>query len=220
MSRPFPNSPQFCGHNLPSRIECDVGDLVVEGTLPDEFQGSWYRSVPDPQFPPLLGDDIYLSGDGMVSLFRFDRGRVSLRMRYVRTERWKNEHAAGRALYGRYRNPFTDDPSVRGKGRGVANTTPLYHAGRLIALKEDSRGWELDPETLETRGEWDYGGKLRSQTMTPHPRIDPDTGELFFFGYEANGLASRDVAYCIADTAGELRTEQWFEAPFCALMHD
>jgi carotenoid cleavage dioxygenase-like enzyme len=48
----------------------------------------------------------------MVSLFRFDRGRASLRKRYVRTERWKNEHAAGRSLYGRYRNPFTDDPSV------------------------------------------------------------------------------------------------------------
>jgi len=220
MSRPFPNSPPFSGHNLPSRVEIDIGDLVVEGTLPDEFQGSWYRCVPDPQFPPLLGDDVYLSGDGMVSLFRFDRGRVSLRTRYVRTERWKNEHAAGRSLYGRYRNPFTDDPSVRGKGRGVANTTPLYHAGRLIALKEDSLGWELDPVTLETRGEMNFGGQLRSQTMTPHPRIDPQTGELFFFGYEAGGLASRDVAYCVADAAGELQSEQWFEAPFCALMHD
>ncbi len=220
MSRPFPSSPQFTGHNTPSRIECDLADLVVEGTLPDDIQGSWYRSIPDPQYPPMLGDDVYLSGDGMVSLFRFENGRVSLRMRYVRTERWKNERAAGRSLSGRYRNPFTDDPSVRGKGRGVANTTPLYHAGRLIALKEDSLGWELDPQTLETRGEWNYGGKLRSQTMTPHPRIDPDTGELFFFGYEAGGLATRDVAYCIADAAGELRSEQWFEAPFCALMHD
>ncbi len=220
MSRPFPTSPQFTGHNTPSRIECDVEDLVVEGALPDEIQGSWYRAIPDPQYPPMLGDDVYLSGDGMVSLFRFENGRVSLRMRYVRTERWQNEHAAGRSLSGRYRNPFTDDPSVRGKGRGVANTTPLYHAGRLIALKEDSLGWELDPGTLETRGEWNYGGQLRSQTMTPHPRIDPDTGELFFFGYEAGGLATRDVAYCIADAAGELCSEQWFEAPFCALMHD
>ncbi len=220
MTERFPESPQFTGHNAPCRIECDIRDLVVEGSLPADMQGSWYRSIPDPQYPPMLGDDIYLSGDGMVSLFRFEAGHVDLRMRYVHTERWRDEHAARRSLHGLYRNPFTDDPSVRGRGRGVANTTPLYHAGRLIALKEDSRGWQLDPHTLETLGEFDFGGKLRSQTMTPHPRIDPQTGELFFFGYEAGGLATRDVAYCVADAAGELQSEQWFQAPFCALMHD
>jgi len=44
-------------------------------------------------------------------------------------------------------------------------------------------------------------------------RIDPQTGELFFFGYEANGLASTQVAYCVADQQGNLIREQWFDAP-------
>ena len=220
MTAPFPDRPDFTGHNAPVRVECDIFDLVVEGSLPQDIRGTWFRSIPDPRFPPFLGDDIYLSGDGMVSRLHFAGGRVDLRIRYVRTERWQNEHGAGRSLYGRYRNPYTDDPSVQGKGRGVANTTPLYHAGRLIALKEDSRGWELDPRTLETVGEWDFAGRLRSQTMTPHPKIDPHTGELYFFGYEAAGLATRDIAYCIADSRGDLVREQWFEAPYCALMHD
>jgi len=220
VTAPFPDRPDFTGHNAPVRVECDIFDLVVEGSLPQDIRGTWFRSIPDPRFPPFLGDDIYLSGDGMVSRLHFAGGRVDLRIRYVRTERWQNEHGAGRSLYGRYRNPYTDDPSVQGKGRGVANTTPLYHAGRLIALKEDSRGWELDPRTLETVGEWDFAGRLRSQTMTPHPKIDPHTGELYFFGYEAAGLATRDIAYCIADSRGDLVREQWFEAPYCALMHD
>jgi carotenoid cleavage dioxygenase len=43
---------------------------------------------------------------------------------------------------------------------------------------------------------------------------------MFFFGYEAGGLCSRDVAYCIADKHGNLMSEQWFEAPYCSLMHD
>ena len=38
--------------------------------------------------------------------------------------------------------------------------------------------------------------------MTAHVRIDPQTGELFFFGYEADGLASTKVSYCIADKLG------------------
>lgn len=220
MTTPFPATPDFSGHNAPSRIECDIFDLVVEGTLPAEFEGSWYRSVPDPQYPPLMGDDTYLSGDGMVSLFRFEKGHVDFKMRYVQTERWKNERAARRSLHGLYRNPYTDDPSVRGKGRGAANTTPIVHAGRLFALKEDSRAWELDPVTLATVGERSYGGRLRTPTMTAHPRIDPDTGEMYFFGYEAGGLASREVAFCVADKNGELIREDWFEVPFCALMHD
>ncbi|MGH8227721.1 MAG: carotenoid oxygenase family protein [Steroidobacteraceae bacterium] len=220
MTRPFPDTPDFSGHNAPSRIECDIFDLVVEGELPAEIEGAWYRSIPDPQFPPMLGDDTYLSGDGMVSVFRIGKGHADFSMRYVRTDRWRNERAARRSLHGLYRNPFTDDPSVRGKGRGAANTTPIYHAGRLLAAKEDSRAWEVDPATLETLGEWDYHGKLRSATMTPHPRIDPDTGEMYFFGYEASGLASRDVAYCVANRDGELVREDWFEVPYCALMHD
>jgi len=67
---------------------------VVEGTLPEEIDGAWYCSVPDPQFPPMLGDDTYLSGDGMVSLFRIHGGRVDFKQRYVQTERWRNERAA------------------------------------------------------------------------------------------------------------------------------
>ena len=64
------------------------------------------------------------------------------------------------------------------------------------------------------------GGRLRSETVTAHVRIDPQTGEMFFFGYEAGGLASTKVAYCIADRHGTLVREQWFDAPYCALMHD
>ncbi|MBN1240863.1 MAG: carotenoid oxygenase family protein [Gammaproteobacteria bacterium] len=201
-------------------MECDIYDLVIEGEVPREISGSWYRSVPDPQYPPMLGYDTFLSGDGMVSLFRFEDGHVDFKMRYVMTERLLDTRAARRSLHGRYRNPFTDDPSVRGHRRGAANTTPVWHGGRLLALKEDSRAMEIDPVTLETRGEFDYGGKLRSQTMTAHPRWDPETGELYFFGYEASGLATRDVAVCKADADGQLVREEWFKGPYCALMHD
>ncbi len=210
----------FVGHNAPSRVEAEIYDLVIEGTLPEELQGSWYQTVPDPQFPPKLGWDTFLSGDGMVRMFRFENGHVDFKQRYVRTERWQLERQARRALFGAYRNPFTDDASVQGKKRGVANTTPVFHGGRLFALKEDSRPFEVDPITLETIGEWDYDGRLRSETVTAHPRLDPETGEMHFFGYEAGGLATRDVAYCVANKDGELVREEWLQVPYCALMHD
>jgi carotenoid cleavage dioxygenase-like enzyme len=220
MATPFPDTMDFAGWNAPSRIECDIYDLVTEGTVPEEINGSWYRSIPDPQYSPMLGDDTFLSGDGMVSLFRFENGHIDFKMRYVKTARWKAERAARRSLYGLYRNPFTDDPSVQGKPRNVNNTTPIYHAGKLFALKEDSHAMEMDPHTLETIGEWDYDGKLKSQTMTAHTRLAPDTGDLYFFGYEAGGLVTKDVSFCVADKKGNLTREEWFEAPYVALMHD
>ena len=216
----FPKTPDFTGLNAPVRMELDIRNLPVEGTIPKEIEGAFFRAVPDPAHAPVMEDETLLSGDGMVARFLFDDGHVDYAIRYVETARYKAEKKARRALFGRYRNPFTDDPSVEGMDRTVANTTPIWHAGRLFMTKEDGRAYEVDPVTLETIGRWDYHGALKSQTMTAHARIDPTTGEMFFFGYEAGGLASEDIAYCIADRDGTLVSEQWFRAPYAAMMHD
>jgi carotenoid cleavage dioxygenase-like enzyme len=216
----FPNTIHFTALNRPVRLEVALRNLDVEGTLPQEISGSFFRAVPDPAHPPLQDDDHALSGDGMVSRFFFENGHVDYDIRYVHTARYLAERKARRALFGRYRNPFTDLPEVRGIDRTVANTTPVWHAGRLLMTKEDGHPYEMNPHTLDTVGSFDFGGKLRSETMTAHVRIDPQTGEMFFFGYEASGLATRDVAYCIANARGELVSEQWFQAPYVSSMHD
>jgi carotenoid cleavage dioxygenase-like enzyme len=220
MTHQFPHSMDFAGHNEPMRVECDIYDLVVEGVVPKEINGVWYRSVPDPQYPPLQGDDVFISGDGMINALYFQDGHVDYKLRYIMSERLKNDRAARRSLYGQYRNPFTDDASVQGKDRGVYNTTPIFYAGKLLALKEDNVAMEIDPLTLATKGRFNFNGKLKSQTMTAHTRPDPATGDLYFFGYEAAGLCTTDVAYCIADKHGNLKSEQWFKAPYVSMMHD
>lgn len=220
MTKPFPQTMDFAGFNAPSRIEADIYDLVVEGELPPGLNGAWYRMTPDPQFPPRLGDDVFISGDGMISMFRFEDGHVDYKSRYVRTERFLAERKARRALFGAYRNRFTDDASVQGLDRTVANTSPIWHAGRLLASKEDSLPYEIDPETLETRGRYDWDGRLKTCTVSAHPKVDPVTGELLFYGYEASGDASRDMSFCVADAQGRLVSEAWFEAPYPGMVHD
>ena len=216
----YPHTVEFTALNRPVRLEVAVRNLDVEGTIPHEIAGSFFRAVPDPAHPPLFDDDIALSGDGMVSRFFIENGHVDYDIRYVHTARYLAEREARRALFGKYRNPYTDLPAVRGVDRTVSNTTPVWHAGRLFMTKEDGHPYEVNPHTLETVGSYDFAGKLKSQTMTAHVRIDPQTGEMFFFGYEAGGLATRDVAYCIANARGELVSEQWFQAPYVASMHD
>ncbi len=220
MTGRFPLTPTFTGFNAPMRMEADVRDLEVEGALPAGLEGSFYRCGPDFSFPPLMVDDINHNGDGVVSMFRFQDGRVDFSMRFVRTERYELEHRAGRALFGMYRNPFTDDPSVAGKDRTLANTNVVFHGGRLLALKEDGLPYEVDPDTLATRGRWDFAGRLKSETFTAHPKIDPVSGEMIAFGYEAAGLASKTMSLQVIGKDGTLAREEFFEAPYVSFQHD
>jgi carotenoid cleavage dioxygenase-like enzyme len=217
----FPQTPDYAGLNAPLGDEYAIADLEVIGEIPGEVEGTFFRAVPDPAFPPFMEDSgAVLSGDGMISAIRFAGGKASTQMRYVDTARHLAETKAGQALFGKYRNPWTDRPEAQGIDRTVANTTPVWHAGRLLMCKEDGRPYQVDPRTLETLGSYDFAGQLRAETMTAHVRVDAATGELFFYGYEADGLGSTKVAYCLVDKQGHLLREQWFDAPYCAMMHD
>jgi carotenoid cleavage dioxygenase len=129
----FPDLLIYRGYAAPVRIEGDVDDLEVSGTIPPGLEGTFYRNSADPRYPPRLGTDIFLNGDGMIHMVRIEGGHADLKTRYVRTEKWKAERAARRALFGAYRNPFTDDPSVAGVDRGTGNTSVWWNRGRLFA---------------------------------------------------------------------------------------
>ncbi|MEO5598136.1 MAG: carotenoid oxygenase family protein [Novosphingobium sp.] len=222
MAMKFPDTPNFSGLFAPSGVEADVHSLpVIDGAVPEDLDGSFFRVAPDPCFPPPSGQDIWFNGDGMVTCFRFSNGQISLRQRWVHTEKFELENEAGHALFGAYRNPLTDDASVQGKVRSTANTNVVVHAGKLLALKEDSPPAWLDPETLATiEPVYTFGGKMTSETFTAHPKIDPATGEMLAFGYAAKGLFTRDMVFYVINTEGEITREVWFEIPYYCMMHD
>jgi isoeugenol monooxygenase len=216
----FPDTPLFKGFGAPNRIEADVYELESYGQIPADLNGRYYRAAYDWAFPPMFNDEIPVNGDGMASMFHFQNGHVDFKTRFVRTEKFQLERAARRALFGRYRNVFTADPTVRGRIRSTANTHVVWHGGKLLMLKEDGLPWEIDPVTLETVGTWDFYGAMTSKTCTAHPSFDPDTGEMYLFGYEAKGEATRDIAYYVIDASGHVSHEAWFEAPYAGMMHD
>jgi carotenoid cleavage dioxygenase len=217
----FPETRNYTGFFSPSGVEAHVRHVpVIDGAIPADLDGTFYRVAPDPQFPPLAADDIWFNGDGIITAIHLKDGGISLKQRYVHTEKFKLEAEAGRPLFGAYRNPLTDDPSVKGRVRGTANTNVVLHGGVLLALKEDSRPVAMDPDTLETIGEWDFHGKLDSQTFTAHPKIDMKTGAMHAFGYAAKGLLTRDIVYYVIDSAGDIVKDVWFELPYYCMMHD
>jgi len=181
MAVPFPNHPNLTGGYAPIQMECSALNLVIDGEIPLELNGTLYRNGPNPQFAP-RGGYHWFAGDGMVHAFHIENGRVSYKNRWPRTVKWELENEAGESLFAIF-NPQENDPRVAGvQTNGTANTNIVWHGGKLLALVESNAPFELDPETLESLGTWTFNDKLEGP-MTAHPKIDPDTGEMLFFGY-------------------------------------
>ncbi|MFD1788275.1 carotenoid oxygenase family protein [Sphingomonas floccifaciens] len=208
----------------PQAFEANVAECPVEGKIPPGLNGAFVRVGGDWAYAPKHADDSVFNQDGYVSRFRFRDGKVSYKGRWVETERYRNNRAAGRQLYGYYRNPYDCEPAVAHVAEPwrntAANTSVEVHAGRLFALKEDARPIEIDPITLETRGFHDFDGGYSSQTFTAHPKIDPVTGEMLTFGYEATGLASDDLFFYVIDRAGRVTRETRLKVPYVSMIHD
>ena len=220
----FAKVPTKMGFFTPERFEGEVMDCEVQGQVPKDMNGTFFRVGGDFLYPPLFADDAPLNSDGYISAFRFHNGVVDYKGRYVRTKRFEADRAANRQLYGYYRNPYTDDPSVRDPTRPnlrtVSNTAPVIHAGKLFTLKEDGLPHRIDPVTLETLGTWDFNGAWKSETFTAHPKLDPVSGEMVAFGYEATGLATNDVFIYAIDKTGKVTRETRIKCPHVSMLHD
>jgi carotenoid cleavage dioxygenase-like enzyme len=222
MAVDFRDHPMFPrGFNSPTRFEADVYDCEVWGTVPSDIEGTFVRMQCDFAYPPPKNEwATGFNGDGHISAFRFADGSVDYRGRYVKTERLLAERKVRKRLYGVYRNHFTDDPSVKDLDRSAANTHAYYHGGKLLVLKEDARPWHVDPHTLETLGPWDFDGKYTATSMSAHPKVDPVSGEMIAYGYQAKGDLTDDVAVYTVNAQGEITKEVWFKAPYIGIMHD
>jgi len=205
----------------PIQMECEAHDLVVEGEVPADLRGTLYRAGPNQRFTP-RGDYHLFQGDGMVHAFHIGDGKVDYNNRWVRTNKWKHEDRAGRALINPM-NPFDCDPEysdfVFTDKDGTANTAVVWHGGRLLVMEEGHPPFELDPVTLESIGSWNFRGKLAT-AMTAHPKIDPVTGEMIFFAYMATGPFAADVMVHKVNRDGILTESIHVPTPYSSMVHD
>lgn len=236
MSRPLPADPFLSGIWEPWPMEGEIRDLPVEGEVPRELAGTLYRNGPNQRFAPRSAYHVF-TGDGMIHAFRIADGKVDYRNRWVRTPRFLREDEAGESLFAAF-DPTRDDPRAKGVPSGPANTNVVWHGGRLLALVEGGLPpVELDPDTLETRGVFDFGGAIRRPIdpelakalgleatdgrapgiFTAHPKLDPETGEMLGFGYNA---IEPYLMYFVVSPQGKVVRSGEIEIPFPAMVHD
>ena len=200
-------------------MEGVVHDVRVEGELPPDINGTFYRNGPNPQFVPRGHYSSWYDGDGMVHAFHFQNGQVDYRNRWVRTERFQLERAARQALFGTLYEPETGEPSVATKTNNTANATIVCHGGKVLATWETGLPHELDPITLETLGTWDFNGDIPHDMMV-HPKIDPVSGEMHLFGRSAPHPLAGNPTYHIVDPEGRVIHTTEIKAPYDCMTHD
>ena len=166
----------------PSEQSYTVED--IEGDLPDFIGGTYYMNGPARFSRGNLRYNHWLDGDGMVCSLRFEPGRVEFTSRFIRSARLVAEEEAGRPLFRTFGTAFESDRLKRGVMlESPVNVSVFHYSGRLLAFGEQGLPVELDPVTLETRGEFNFRGALNDVSpFAAHPKLDPVTGELFNFG--------------------------------------
>jgi carotenoid cleavage dioxygenase-like enzyme len=199
-STPTSTPMYLSGHLAPVPDEISAVDLPVDGALPAELTGRYFRNGPNPR--PGEDPGHWFVGHGMLHGVRLREGRAEwYRNRWVRTG----------ALEGR---PFLG-PEGFDRTAVVANTHIVEHGGKLLALVENGFPYQVTPE-LDTVGPCDFDGRLTT-AMTAHPKCDPDTGDLHFFAYSP---MAPHLVYHRLSAAGELVTSAEVPGAGPSMMHD
>jgi carotenoid cleavage dioxygenase-like enzyme len=207
-------NPYLNGNFAPVREEITTNTLKVIGELPPDLSGMFVRNGPNPQWPP-IGQYHWFDGDGMLHGVRISNGQATYSNHYVRTQGWKIEQAAGKAVWsGLLEPPQMDNP--HGGYKNTANTALVWHAGQMLALNEGGAPHAIKLPDLQTKGEYTYNGKLVS-AFTAHPKVDPNNGEMMFFGY---AFTPPYLQYSVVSAAGELLQTVPIDLPMGVMMHD
>jgi carotenoid cleavage dioxygenase len=189
------------GGFAPVEREVEAFDLPVQGAIPRELAGLYVRNGSNPKQG---WAQHWFLGDGMVhGVLLADSKAAWYRNRYVRTTLL----AAGGGLAA---------AGAPGGAAGLSNVSLVHHAGRLLTLGEVGFPYELRARDLTTVGAYDFAGKLQGN-MTAHPKIDPVTGSMHFFGYN---FAEPYLAYHVADRDGTLVSSQPVAVKAPTMMHD
>ena len=181
-------------------------DLEVTGVVPPDLDGRLLRNGPNPVvLPEDHADYHWFSGDGMIHAISLSRGRATgYRNRWVRT----------RALAEVVATVPPTGPSE--PINGPANTHVIRHGGVTLALVESGFPHAISPDLNRARIH-DFDSTL-SSPMTAHPKVDPLTGELVFFGYDVFGPPF--LRYHVVDATGQLTTTEDLDIPRAVMMHD
>jgi carotenoid cleavage dioxygenase len=240
MTPPIPPDIRMMGPLKPMRFEAVVDDVIVaQGEIPIDLHGGFYRCGPTWKRPAKQGGNGFPMMDGMVQALTFREGRADFRNKWIRTPKYLAEERFGRAIFDYSDGGFGDwrdyglgevlrDEFTHGIPQGNNSVNVFPFAGQIVTSGEmGGPPIALDPLTLDTLGVVPWSVALGRSVVDPacfgdgaftaHPKWDPDTGELYGWGY-SDRQPYTTLQWVKPD--GTIRTRELWDAPYAALTHD
>lgn len=164
---------------------------LLSGQIPPGLRGSLYRNGPGRLSRGKHRVGHWFDGDGAILAVHLGEQAATATYRYVQTAGYLAETQGDRYLYPNYgmTTPGGFWKNLGKRPKNSANTSVLPLSDRLLALWEAGLPYALDLETLETLG-IDHLSSLgtslgtslgKNDGYSAHPKIDPNTGEIFNF---------------------------------------
>lgn len=209
------DNPYLHGPYAPTVHEVSRSGLEVEGELPADLVGAYFRNGPNPVFPPKNRYHPF-DGDGMVHGVYFNGGQASYSNRWIQTEALLGERENGRSISPGVMGPF--DYSVSPMGiKDTSNTDLAYYRNQLVTMWYNAGNPKaLHGRSLDTMHDFHIEGR-KYRRMSAHSSVDWATGEFLFFDY---GDEPPFMTYGVADASGKLLHETEVELPGPRLPHD
>jgi beta,beta-carotene 9',10'-dioxygenase len=201
--------PYMEGGFLRNSRECDIERLDVEGIIPDWLEGELIRNGPG---QVMVDKPMKHWFDGLAMLHRFHiaNGNVGYRSRFIDCAAYRSAQKEGRITYSDFATDpcrtlfqqlqtiFNPDPKITDSAK--VNIGQI--GNKTFAWGEPLMQIQIDPDTLETLGVYDYGKYGGNRMTTAHPIVD-ETGAYnlvvqygpinFYKIYEISGEA-REIA--------------------------
>ena len=194
------DNPWLHGLFAPTTVEMSSQELEVEGEIPADLCGGYFRNGTNPRFRP-TNRYHWFDGDGMIYAIRFKDGKATYQNRWIETKAFQMENEKGAAIWPGVLGPFDFSLPIS-PIKDTANTDLVFLNNKLCGLwYESGEVYQIDPFTLETTGTEDFDGRLQIP-LSAHSKVDPNTGDFVFFSY---GDRKPWMRYGVLDKNNELQ---------------
>jgi len=159
--------------------EHEIDDLQVKGDIPDWLEGSLIRNGPGiVQVDKPMRH--WFDGLAMLHKFNIKKGKVAYRSKFIDCEAYRSAKETGKITY----SDFATDPcrSLFAKVQTVFDSNPKItdsakvNVGKVgdktMALGEPLMQIQIDPDTLESLGVFNFDKNPRSRMTTAHPQTE------------------------------------------------
>ena len=209
--------PDLLGYTVAAQSDYHATDLSPSGEWPPDLKGTLYRNGPAGHEIGSFRYQHWFDGDGMLQAFHITGKRLEHRARMIRTSKYLQERAAGRALYPGF---GTHVPGTQGAANAdelnPANISVLVHHSKLFALWEAGSPYELNTTDLTTVGRHVFSEATDGVPFSAHPKVEAD-GTLWNFGYAS---AAKKLVLWHIDSAGDVKRTALIDCDPITMVHD